>query len=252
MQLSIIIPAYNEEKSLEQTIGRFREYLDRQNYAYEIIIVNDGSTDRTGNTARELAAKFPMIKLVEHESNRGKGAAIRTGLLQAGGDFRLFIDADNATTIDHLDSVWPHFRNNADIVIGSRHPRDAAGSRIVRSQARWKRAFGKVGNLIFQALSVKGIWDTQCGFKVLSAQAAATLLPHTTLDRWAIDAEILMLARSAGYRIAIIPVRWTNGPVSRVGLSGYFVTLREVLGIFLNRVRGRYKIDKKTAEQNDA
>ena len=181
--------------------------------------------------ANDLKKKINNLKIINQLSNQGKGSAVRAGLLAAKGEYRLFLDADNATPIEHLGLVWPLFDSGADIVIGSRHPRDAAGTKMIVPQVLWKRFLGKAGNLLFQSMAVRGIWDTQCGFKIMRARVAKKLLPLTRCRRWSLDAELLMLARRANYNIVVIPVKWSNSEKSRVGFKGYFITLAELIGI---------------------
>ena len=241
MRLSIIVPAYNEEKNLFKNINGFNKYLSQQKYDYEIIIVNDGSTDNTWQIASELANKNNKIKLINIKKNKGKGAAVRQGLLSASGEYRLFLDADNATSIDHIEKVWPYFKEDYDVVIGSRNPKDAKGADQVVSQPLWKRLLGICGNLLIRFMAVKGIWDTQCGFKAFTKKAVENIAPKTTTNRWGFDVEILALAQHMNYKIAIIPVSWINSEESRVGIKGYFSTLKEIIKIKLNLINKKYK-----------
>ncbi len=240
MRLSVIVPAFNEEENLAANIGKFNDYLRRQNYDYEIIIVNDGSADGTKKIAEELAAENKNLKLINNKKNQGKGAAVRQGLLSARGEYRLFIDADNATSINHTDKIWAFFNNGYDIVIGSRNPRDAEGARQASPQPIWKRFLGICGNRVIQSLAVKGIYDTQCGFKAFTKKAAEKIMPETTINRWGFDVEILVIAEIIGYKIAVIPVRWINSPNSRVGIKGYFSSFLEIIKIKWNLITGKY------------
>lgn len=234
MRLSVIIPVYNEEKIITKTVNDFSRYLSEQNYDYEIIIVNDGSTDKTKEIVEKLASKIDSLKLIDNKMNKGKGAVIRQGLLFANGEYRLFIDADNATSINHIEKAWPYFKKGYEIVIGSRNPKDVKGACQAIKQPLWKRSFGVCGNLIIRFLAVKNIWDTQCGFKVFTQKAVKDIIPKTKINRWAIDAEILAIAQTLKYKIAIIPVYWINSPNSKVGIKGYFLTLKEVFKIKRN------------------
>jgi len=240
MRLSVIVPAYNEAKSLWENVNKFNDYLRVQDFDYEIIIVNDGSRDETGRIAADLARENSKIRLLDNEINRGKGAAVRQGILAANGDFRLFIDADNATAVDHLDKVWPLFAVGRDIVIGSRNSRDAVSTKIMVGQPFWKIILGKAGNFFIRGLAVKGIRDTQCGFKVFTKEAALDIFSRTRVSRWAIDVEILALAQSKNLKIGIIPVHWKNSGKSRVGIGGYLSTLVEVLKIKFGFITKKY------------
>ena len=245
MHLSVIIPAYNEAKTIGNSLRIFNDYLSKQPYDYELVLVNDGSTDNTLEIVYDLKKEIKGLKIIDQQPNQGKGAALRVGLLAAGGEYRLFLDADNATPIEHLDAVWPLFGQGADIIIGSRHSRDAAKTKMIVPQVLWKRFLGKAGNLLFQSMAVRGIWDTQCGFKIMRAGVAKKLLPLCQCRRWALDAELLMLARRAGYNIAIIPVKWSNSLQSRVGFEGYFVTLVELIGIKWRVLTKKYPANKQ-------
>lgn len=240
MHLSVIVPAHNEEKNLALNIEKFNDYLRRQNYDYEIIVINDGSTDKTGEIAEKLAAKNKNLTLINNKNNQGKGAAVRRGILSAHGEYRLFIDADNATSIDHIDKIWKFFDNGCDIVIGSRNSRDAEGAYQALPQPMWKRFLGICGNRVIQSLAVKGIYDTQCGFKAFTKKAVEVIIPRTTVSRWSLDAEILAIAQIYGYKITAIPVRWINSPNSRVGVKGYFLSFCEVFKIKWNLITGKY------------
>lgn len=241
MHLSIIVPAYQEEKKLQENIIKYINYLKNQSYSFELIIVNDGSRDKTAKIAAELEREMSNIKLINNKNNRGKGAAVCQGLLAATGKYRLFIDADNAAPIDHLELVWPQFEAGYDIVIGSRNPRDASGAKLLKSQPPWKKTFGILGNRIFQLFLIKGIYDTQCGFKAFTEKAIKDIILKVTLERWAFDVEILILAQKNNYKIAKIPIRWTNCPDSKVKLKDYFITLKELAKIKKNLFLGKYK-----------
>lgn len=241
MHLSIIVPAYNEEDNLQPNIKKFINYLEKQNYDYEIIIINDGSQDNTDAIAKKLAAENKKIKFINNPTNQGKGAVVRQGLIYGQGRYRMFIDADGATSIDHLDKVWPHFQVGCEVVIGSRNFRDAPTAHQNKKQAAWKRTLGSLGNLLIQFLTVPGIWDTQCGFKVLSQEAVENIIPRLKIRRWMFDVEILMLAKKKNYKIGIIPVVWNNSESSRVGVKGYFISLKEILVIRWNLFTGKYK-----------
>jgi dolichyl-phosphate beta-glucosyltransferase len=244
MILSIVVPAFNEAKMLKDNVGNFNSYLSQQTYDYEIIIVNDGSTDDTKNQALALVGSSQKIKLIENKKNLGKGATIRKGMLSARGDFCLFIDADGATSIDHLALAWPLMQVKNDIIIGTRNKKDVSGACQKIPQALWKRTLGTMGNYIIRSMVVKNIWDTQCGFKILSKKAVNDIIPRTRTNRWAFDVEILVLAKKINYKIAQIPVRWENRPYSRVGITGYLFTFFEVGKIKLNLLTNKYNLTK--------
>jgi len=240
MLLSVIVPAFNEEKRLLENIKKYNNYLSRQNYQYEIIIVNDGSTDKTAEIARRLESEIQELRLIDNQINRGKGAAVCQGLLAARGEYRLFLDADNATSINHLDLVWPQFKAGNDIVIGSRNPKDANKAYQAKKQKFIKRMLGVGGNRIFQFFILQGIWDTQCGFKAFSKKATKKIIPKITIKRWIFDVEILLIAKRLNYKIGKIPVRWINRPHSRVGIQGYFIAFFELLKLKINLWQKKY------------
>jgi len=238
--LSVIIPAFNEEKTLSQTLEEVNNYLKKKNYSFEILVVNDGSKDKTASLVRELASKIENLRLIDNKENQGKGAVVKQGMLAALGQYRLFMDADNSTTIDHLEKVWPKFQEGFEVVIGTRDSRDHKEAKQLIKQPFWKIFLGDIGNLIIQILLVPGIWDTQCGFKCFSEKAAKDLFSRTVVKRWSFDVEVLALARKLGYKIALIPVTWINKPDSRVKLSSYFHFLWEVLNTKIRFLSGFY------------
>lgn len=241
MHLSVIVPAYNEEKNLANNINKFNDYLRCQKYDYEIIVVNDGSRDKTAEIADALSSKIKNIKIINNKINRGKGFAVKQGLLSARGNFKIFIDADGATSIEHMDKIWPLFNKGFDIIIGSRNKKDARESSFGKAQPYWKIFLGKGGNTLIRLLVTPGIWDTQCGFKAFTKRAAENIMPKLKINRWMFDVEILVLARHLNYKIGKIPVFWVDSGSSRVGVKGYFVSLKEIIKIKFNLLTGRYK-----------
>lgn len=238
MYLSVIIPAYNEEKRIEKTLLSVHEYLSRQNYDYEIIVVSDGSKDQTVEVVSRLTSHVPRLRVIDNKENHGKGWVVRQGMLEAGGDYRLFMDADNSTTADQVEGFLPFFSQGYDIVIGSRR---IAGSNITVKQP-WIRDFlGGIFRLIVHTLVPLGIKDSQAGFKVFSAKATEAVFPKQTIFRWAFDVEILAIARKLGFKIKEVPIRWVNDTESRVKLSGMVKMLFEVLQVRLNVWSNKYK-----------
>ncbi|MBI2038715.1 MAG: glycosyltransferase family 2 protein [Candidatus Niyogibacteria bacterium] len=242
--LSVIIPAYNEESRIGKTLDAVSGYLKKQDFSSEVIVVSGGSTDRTVEVARSKASEIPDLSVVAQtkQENRGKGEAVKAGMLRASGTIRLFTDADNSTDIAHFDKMRPLFDEGYDVVIGSRHPWDAAGARQAVSQAWYKRLMGQAGNLFIQLVAVWGIWDTQCGFKAFRDEAAQKIFSRQRISGWGFDVEALALARKFGYRIGIIPVYWINDPVSHVRFSTYFHVLWETVMVRLNLLAKRYAL----------
>jgi dolichyl-phosphate beta-glucosyltransferase len=185
------------------------------------------------------------LKLIDNKVNRGKGAAVRQGMLSAKGTIRLFTDADNSTSIDQFNKMLPHFKEGYDIVIGSR---DIAGARLEPPQPLIRRILGNLGNLFIQTLLLRGIWDTQCGFKAFREEVAEKIFPLCRIDRWGFDIEILALARMLGYHIKEIPVVWVNDPYSHVKPSAYLQVLWETIKIRWWLWRGRYLFSRPLDE----
>ena len=196
--LSVIIPAYNEEKRIAKTLRIVTSYLDRQPFSSELLVVLDGPTDQTLDCVREAAGQSQRIRWLERAENRGKGYSVREGILAARGSVRLFTDADNSTDISHFDLMKPLFDRGSDVVIASRNPKDAAGALQTVPQPFPKRILGTSGNLLIQILAVPGIWDTQCGFKAFTASAAKEIFERSLIDRWGFDIEALALSRLFG------------------------------------------------------
>ena len=241
MYLSVIIPAYNEEKRLSKTLFEIDKYLKQQDYEYEIIVVSDGSKDRTAEVVRELELSIRNLKLIDNKENHGKGFVVRQGLLEARGEIRLFTDADNSTSIGQVEKMFPYFKEGFDIVIGSR---DVKGAILRPPQPLYRIMVGNIFNLMVQVLAgLWGIWDTQCGFKALTAKAASDILPKCKINRWAFDPEILKVGKKLRYKVKEVPVIWVNDPDSKVKLSGMIKMALDLLKIRWNLINRKY--DKK-------
>lgn len=239
MYLSVIIPAYNEERRIGSTLKSIDEYLRRQNYDYEIIVVNDGSRDGTAQLVMNLKSEIRGLRLLDNKENVGKGRVVKQGMLEAVGELRLFTDADNSTSISHLDVFMPKISEGYGVVIGSI---GVAGHKVATgSEPVWRRIAGKMGNLFIQIVAVPGIQDTQRGFKLFTAEAVLDIFPRLTIARWGFDVEVLALARKFKYKIKELPVDWKNDPNSKVGLWAYFQVLMETVKIRINLLTGVYK-----------
>ncbi len=245
MFLSVIIPAYNEEKRIGKTLLAIDHYLVKQKYDYEIVVVSDGSKDKTAEVVENFKKMVRNLRLINNKENHGKGWVVRQGMLESHGEIRLFMDADNATTLDHFDKMLPLFREGEQVVIGSRDSKDAKGAKQAVPQPFFKRLLGNMGNVLIQVFAVPGIWDTQCGFKAFSAKAAKDVFSHSRIDRWGFDIEALALAKKMGYKIGIVPVYWINDPDSKVSLKGYLLTFRELFQIWWWLIRDVYGIKKR-------
>jgi len=238
MYLSVIIPAYNEEKRLPKTLKEIDKYLRNQSYDYEIIVVNDGSKDKTIEVVNNLKSEIKNLKLIDNKINQGKGAVVRQGMLEAKGDFRIFTDADNSTSLDQIEKMWPEFESGYDIVIGSR---DVKGAVLDPPQKFFRRFVGD-GFKIFRKIIV-GLWeiqDSQCGFKCFTKKSAQDIFPKCKINRFAFDPEILVIAKKLGFKIKEIPVYWKNDPDSKVKFKSMIKMAIDLLKIRWNLILGKY------------
>jgi len=240
--LSIVVPAYKEAARLPSTLQRIQEYLSRFSISAEIIVVLDGPTNTNREMTRAAARDMPQLKILDRKINRGKGFTVREGMLAASGQIRLFCDADNSTDIAHFDKMKPLFDQGYDIVIASRSAKDAPEALQVVSQAWYKRALGRLGNRIVQIAAVRGIWDTQCGFKAFRAEAAERIFAQTTIEGWGFDIEVLALAQRLNYKIGIVPARWLNDDRSHVRMSDYLRVLGDTFTVRRNLLTGKYNL----------
>jgi glycosyltransferase involved in cell wall biosynthesis len=245
--LSIVIPAYNEGgrkgEELKKNLQEIGTYLKEKNVSYEVIAVSDGSKDNTAEMMRGLSGLVSKLEVIDRKENKGKWFSVREGLLKANGEFCLFTDADGATAITNLENFWREMKEGKEIVIGSR---DLEASKIEKHQPKWKEFLGNAGNLLIQVLmGLRGIDDTQCGFKVLSESVVRNIVPQLKVDRWGGDFEMLMLAKKMGYEIVEIPVTWVDAGQSLVGMSGYIKTLQELFQVKWRMITGQYSYKKK-------
>ena len=236
--LSVIIPAYKEGKRIVKTLKEIDKYLSKQAYTYEIIVVNDGSPDKTAEVVKKVIPEIKNLRLIDNKENHGKGYVVRQGLMESKGKYRIFTDADNSTSIDQLEKMWPEFQNGYNVVIGSR---DIKGAVITVPQSWWRITLGNIFNLIVQIISgLFGIWDTQCGFKCFTKKAVEDIFPKCKINRFAFDVEVLVLAKKLGYKIKEIPVVWINDQASTVGFKSMIKMLIEVFQIRWNLISKRY------------
>lgn len=238
--LSVIIPAYNEAKRIPLTLIDIDRHLSGVDFEYEIIVIDNNSKDAT----REIVSRFiPIIKnlkVIECKT-QGKGAAVNKGMLEAKGDLRLFLDADNSTSVDHFFEMRHYFTEGFDVVIGSR---DLPESKMTPPQPWYRRLLGDLGNLFIQLMLLKGIKDTQCGFKIFSEKAAEAVFPLCSINGWGFDVEILSLAKELGFKIKEAPVVWINNVFSHVKPTAYIFVLLEVIKIKYRLLTNFYKIGK--------
>jgi dolichyl-phosphate beta-glucosyltransferase len=233
--LSVVIPAFNESRRLPGSLERLCRWLSGSRLAHEIVVVDDGSTDETAEAAR--AAGGDRLVLLRHAPNRGKGYAVRRGMLAARGARRLMTDADLSTPIEELPQLMAELDRGADVAIGSRA---VPGARIEIRQPAYREAMGRVFNGLVQVLLLPGLHDTQCGFKLFTADAAEAAFGHTRLDGFSFDVEALYAVRRRGLRIAEVPVVWRNDAASRVSLGGGGAAFVDLLRIRLLAFGGAY------------
>jgi dolichyl-phosphate beta-glucosyltransferase len=239
-ELSIVVPAYNEASRLLPYLRSIVHYLTRRARRFEIIVVDDGSLDDTSTVVQDFARHLSTIRLITLPTCLGKGGAVRQGMLAAQGRWQLFADADGATPISELDRLEQALRSGAEIAIGSRSLASRLPAYTVKS--RWHRSvFGGFFNTIVQAGGITGIADTQCGFKLFEKAAAQDLFSVSCVNGYGFDLELLYIAQRRGYRIAEVPVNWTDQPGSKVRLvRDGLGMLRELARIHQNAAKGFY------------
>lgn len=241
--LSVIVPAYQEGERIGRNLLEIDRYLKGKNFTYEIVVIVDGSSDNTAEISRNYALQIPHLRVIENRENRGKGFVVRQGLLETQGQWRLFLDADGSTSITHLETFVAHFEADYDVIIGSRK---IDGAFIQVHQPKHRELMGEVGNWLIRI--VLGLWkypDTQCGFKMLSAQAAEAVGRRMVVDRFGFDFELIALAQKLGFRVKQLPVRWMNEEGSTVSLTGPNGFIQVLIDLFKTRVRlwfGAYQI----------
>ena len=230
--LSIVIPCYNEEQRLPRTIDLIEHFMEGRAEPYELILVDDGSSDRTRQIMDAAAGRAAFVRVEALPRNRGKGRALATGVEVAKGERILVTDADLSTPIDELDKLDAALKNGAGVAIASRARR---GSRVEVSQPIYRVLMGKAFNLLVQALLLPGIWDTQCGFKLFRADVAHQAFAGLSTDGFGYDPEVLYRARKNGVKITEVPVVWRNSSPTKVS------AIRSSIDMFKHIVRVRLK-----------
>ena len=238
IRLSVVIPMYNEATRMRQSLPRLLAYLAAQTYSYEVVVVDDGSSDGSADLARELLADVPHHRVIVSRPNGGKGKALRVGMPTARGTYVLFTDADLSTLPTELDKFWPWLESGWDLVIGSRK---MAGSVLVRRQPWLRERLGKVFTWLSDLLATRDISDVTCGFKAFRQEAAHDLFRRAQINDFSFDAEILYLAQRRGYRIMEVPVTWHDerGTTVRIGRDAVRA-LRGLFRIRWNAAGGQY------------
>ena len=244
IMLSVVIPAYKEEKRIGNTLLSLDKYLSPLGFNYEILVVIDGSPDNTFSVVEKYQKMIKNLFVINNPENHGKGYVVRQGLLAANGAYRLFMDADNSVTINQIEGFSPQFEEpEVGIVIGSR---DIKGADVKKHQPLWKETLGNLGNFAIRTLT--GLWgipDTQCGFKILTAESAELVCPLMVVDRFGFDFEMLTLMKKLGFKIKEAPVVWINDEATTVtlfGPNGYIKVLFDLFKLRLRLWTGKYDI----------
>jgi len=246
--LSVIVPAYNEEDVIGDTLAEITGYLDKKGYSYEVIVVCDGCTDSTARIAKGLAGEKGAkgakggIKVIDRTVNMGKGFSVREGSLGATGEYMVFTDADLSTPVKEIDRAIESLKGGYDIAIGSRAQAD---SRIRVHQRRYRELMGKTFNSFVRLLAIKEFKDTQCGFKAFKRAAALEVFSRQRIQRFAFDVELLYIAKKLGYRIKEFPVEWSNRTASKVNpVTDSMRMLLDLIRIRLLDLKGAYDAKK--------
>ncbi len=239
IHLSVVVPAFNEEKRIGSTLPAIFEYLDKTAYRYELIVVDDGSKDRTKDVVRSLIDGVEGARLISYFPNRGKGYAVRCGILGSKGKNILFTDADLSTPIQEVEKFFPLLDKGYDIVIASKRLVD---SKVEVFQPFYRRESAKIFNFIRYAILGVDYADTQCGFKLFKGRVARDLFGRLTIERYMFDSETLYLAEKLGYRVKEMPVRWRDVPGSTLNIT------RE--GTHMLRDLVRIRINHRKLQQN--
>jgi dolichyl-phosphate beta-glucosyltransferase len=236
--ISVVIPAYNESKVISETLNKLTDYFDNKPYLFEFIIVNDCSTDQTAELVRNLSVAKPYIRLINNESNQGKGFSVKKGVLAARGNYILFKDADLSTPLIEVEKMLLLLADGYDLVIGSRA---LAGSKLILKQHWLRQLMGKTFNIFVKLLVFNGINDTQCGFKCFKKEAAQRIFSLQRLRRFCFDVEILYIAKKLGFKIKEVPVSWSNRSDSRVKIYHDSLSMfGDLFKIKVNSMLGRY------------
>ena len=235
---SIVIPAYNESGRILATLESVVGCIRARGWRAEVLVVNDGSTDRTAEIVRDFQAGAPEVKLIENPGNRGKGYSVRAGMMQGAADLVMFTDSDLSAPIEEAERLFAAIAAGADIAIGSRW---LESGRQTHRQPLYRQIFGRCFNAVTRLIMGLPFADTQCGFKAFTRSAAHTVFQLQTIERWGFDPEILFIALKRGYRVVEVPVSWAHDARSRMSyLRDGMQMLKEIAIIRWNALTGRY------------
>ncbi|MEI8343503.1 MAG: dolichyl-phosphate beta-glucosyltransferase [Candidatus Moraniibacteriota bacterium] len=243
--LSIVIPAYKEKERIGGNLLEIESFLSSKSFTCEIIVIVDGSPDNTAQVAQNYASQVKNLRVIRNKENHGKGYVVRQGLLEAKGEFVVFLDADGSTSITHVEKALLEFEKGADVVVGSRKIK---GSFVQIHQPKHREIMGEGGNWLIRI--VLGLWsfpDTQCGFKMLTGKAAHEVAKRMVVDRFGFDFELIVLAKELGFKVVQMPVRWLNEEGSTVSLTGPNGFIQVLIDLFKTKGRlmtGKYDIKK--------
>ena len=237
-KLSVIIPAYNEEKRIERTLLDVDSYLEKQNYEYEIIVVDNNSNDRTSDVVKRLTATSVQNAKVLLQTIQGKGAAVKMGVAAAEGEYVVFMDADNATPISQIEKFWPDLESGVEVVIGDRYLDDAHKAK----QPLMRTILSRGSNMLIQIVLIPHLHDTQAGFKAFRSEPAKKIFQHVSIYGWAFDMELLALALKLGYRIKAVPITREEHGGSTVPPTAFLQSLRDLFVIKWRLITNYYKI----------
>jgi len=235
--LSIVIPAYNEERRLPDSLTQIANFVSTQSYPVEVIVVNNNSSDATPQIAEDFAAGYSYARVL-HEPRQGKGAAVKAGMLAAQGEHLFICDADLSMPIEEVNKLLPPALNSYDVAIASR---EAPGAQRV-DEPEYRHLMGRVFNFIVRLLAIPKIQDTQCGFKVFRRAVAREVFPLQTIDGWGFDVEVLFIALQRGYKLVEVPITWYYRPQTKINpLRDSINMFTEVMRVRINGWRGAYE-----------
>ena len=235
--MSIVIPAFNEERRLPASLKQIGEFVSAQSYPIEVVVIDNNSSDATRQIAADFASEFTYARVL-HEARQGKGAAVKTGMLAARGEYLFICDADLSMPVEEISKFMPPALNSYDVAIASR---EAPGAQRV-GEPEYRHLMGRVFNFIVRVLAIPKIQDTQCGFKVFRREVAREVFPLQTIDGWGFDVEVLFIALRRGYTLIEVPITWYYRPQTKISpFRDSFNMFTEVMRVRINGWRGAYE-----------